>query len=244
MARAGHRARRRHPRHSSTPRAGAAPGRMYVAGISNGGYLARWQLENRPDLYDGGLDWEGSLFRADGPNLLTYLPTALKNYPAYAATGDAGRARRDGGGRLRAGLGVPVAVPPPGVLGRHPARCTARSSTRGSTGHPKAGTPFCARGAPNCDADYVYASRPPEVPAVPSHAIALTGHGRQAADHPSTATSTRCCPSQDSDVYDQMVTRRAAAGCTATTGSRAAPTPTACTSRVPRPAAAAAAVRP
>ena len=59
-----------------------------MAGISNGGYLTRWQLENRPDLYDGGLDWEGTLFRADGPNLFTYLPTALKNYPAYAATGD------------------------------------------------------------------------------------------------------------------------------------------------------------
>ena len=64
------------------------PERMYMAGISNGGYLTRWQLENRPDLYDGGLDWEGTLFRADGPNLFTYLPTALKNYPAYAATGD------------------------------------------------------------------------------------------------------------------------------------------------------------
>ena len=60
------------------------PERMYMAGISNGGYLTRWQLENRPDLYDGGLDWEGTLFRADGPNLFTYLPTALKNYPAYA----------------------------------------------------------------------------------------------------------------------------------------------------------------
>ena len=46
-----------------------------MAGISNGGYLTRWQLENRPDLYDGGLDWEGTLFRADGPNLFTYLPT-------------------------------------------------------------------------------------------------------------------------------------------------------------------------
>ena len=43
-------------------------------GISNGGYLTRWQLENHPRLYDGGLDWEGTLFRAAGPNLLTYLP--------------------------------------------------------------------------------------------------------------------------------------------------------------------------
>ena len=80
-------------------------------GISNGGYLTRWQLENRPDLYDGGLDWEGTLFRAEGPNLLTYLPTALKNYPAYAATGD--QAAHDAiiGAGFAPGLGVPVAVP-------------------------------------------------------------------------------------------------------------------------------------
>jgi hypothetical protein len=69
--------------------------RTYMAGISNGGYLVRWQLENRPDLYDGGLDWEGVLFRADGPNLLTYLPTALKNDPTYAAGGPGAQAAHD-----------------------------------------------------------------------------------------------------------------------------------------------------
>ena len=57
---------------------GAKPERTYMAGISNGGYLVRWQLENRADLYDGGLDWEGTLFTPDGPNLFTYLPTALR----------------------------------------------------------------------------------------------------------------------------------------------------------------------
>jgi hypothetical protein len=59
-------------------RFGYAPRRTYLAGISNGGYLARWQLENRPDLYDGGVDWEGPLFTPDGPNLFTYLPTAVR----------------------------------------------------------------------------------------------------------------------------------------------------------------------
>jgi hypothetical protein len=39
--------------------------RTYMAGISNGGYLTRWQLENNPQLFDGGLDWEGTLFRAE-----------------------------------------------------------------------------------------------------------------------------------------------------------------------------------
>ncbi len=59
-------------------RYGSAPERTYMAGISNGGYLVRWQLENRPDLYDGGVDWEGTLFTPDGPNLFTYLPTAVR----------------------------------------------------------------------------------------------------------------------------------------------------------------------
>jgi hypothetical protein len=57
---------------------GHKPERTYMAGISNGGYLVRWQLENRPELYDGGLDWEGTLFTPDGPNLFTYLPTAVR----------------------------------------------------------------------------------------------------------------------------------------------------------------------
>ena len=59
-----------------------------MAGISNGGYLVRWQLENRPELYDGGVDWEGTLFTADGPNLFTYLPTAVRYTLGQAGAGD------------------------------------------------------------------------------------------------------------------------------------------------------------
>ena len=64
------------------------PQLTYITGISNGGYLARYALEHTPELYDGAVDWEGNLFRAQGPNLLTYLPPAVKNYPDYADTGD------------------------------------------------------------------------------------------------------------------------------------------------------------
>ncbi|GAA4072643.1 tannase/feruloyl esterase family alpha/beta hydrolase [Actinomadura miaoliensis] len=71
-----------------TQRYGRPPRRTFAAGISNGGYLVRWQLENRPELYDGGIDSEGTLWRADGPNLLTFLPPVLRAYPSYAATGD------------------------------------------------------------------------------------------------------------------------------------------------------------
>ncbi|RFU41019.1 tannase/feruloyl esterase family alpha/beta hydrolase [Actinomadura logoneensis] len=57
------------------------PRRTLVTGMSNGGYLVRWQLENHPELYDGGVDWEGTLWRTDGPNLFTFLPPALRGYP-------------------------------------------------------------------------------------------------------------------------------------------------------------------
>jgi hypothetical protein len=59
---------------------GRFPTRTIAAGLSNGGYLVRWQLENRPWLYDGGVDWEGTLWRTDGPNLLTFLPPAIRGY--------------------------------------------------------------------------------------------------------------------------------------------------------------------
>jgi hypothetical protein len=59
-------------------RYGRLPSRTLAAGISNGGYLVRWQLEHNPWLFDGGVDWEGTLWRPDGPNLLTFLPPALR----------------------------------------------------------------------------------------------------------------------------------------------------------------------
>ncbi|MFI6500509.1 tannase/feruloyl esterase family alpha/beta hydrolase [Nonomuraea typhae] len=65
-------------------RYGRPPATTLMAGISNGGYLVRWQLENRAWLYDGGLDWEGTLWRVNGDNLLDFLPTALKHGPAAA----------------------------------------------------------------------------------------------------------------------------------------------------------------
>jgi poly(3-hydroxybutyrate) depolymerase len=68
---------------------GKAPRRTFAAGISNGGQLVRWALENHPELYDGGIDSEGTLWpNNDGPEALVYLPVALRNYPKYAATGD------------------------------------------------------------------------------------------------------------------------------------------------------------
>jgi Tannase and feruloyl esterase len=73
-------------------RYGHQPRRTYMAGISNGGYLVRWQLENRAWLYDGGVDWEGTLFTPDGPNLFTYLPTAVRFTLGHATPDDMYRA--------------------------------------------------------------------------------------------------------------------------------------------------------
>ena len=71
--------------------------RSYAAGISNGGYQTRRAIETdgngQSRLYDGGVDWEGTLFLPSLPsgirtttpttgyNLFTYLPTSLAQYP-------------------------------------------------------------------------------------------------------------------------------------------------------------------
>lgn len=52
---------------------------VVAAGISNGGYLVRWQLENHPELYTRGVDLEGTLWTTK-TNLFTFLPPAIRGY--------------------------------------------------------------------------------------------------------------------------------------------------------------------
>jgi predicted esterase len=59
----------------------------YAVGTSNGGYQVRRALEKAPELFDGGIDWEGTFIDPHGPNLLTDLPTVLANFPAYVSAG-------------------------------------------------------------------------------------------------------------------------------------------------------------
>jgi hypothetical protein len=186
-------------------RYGRPPRRTYLMGISNGGYLTRWQLENRPSLYDGGVDWEGTLFRAQGPNLFTYLPTALKHYPAYAATGDP--AAHDA--MIRAGFAKGSEFLWPFHYSYYwdlTQRIYREEFDPRFDGDRDAGIPFCASGTPDCDADYDYASRPKRVKNAVRR-VQLTGrigkpmltlHGSLDALLPART---------DSDVYTRLVDR-------------------------------------
>jgi hypothetical protein len=182
---------------------GEKPRRTYMFGISNGGYLTRWQLENHPRLFDGGVDWEGTLFRADGPNLLTYLPTALKEYPAYAATGDP--AAHDA--MIAAGFAEGSEFLWPFHYGYYwdlTQRIYREELDPAWDGDLDAGVPFCASGTPHCDADYDYASRPRSVhEAVRS--VSLTGRIRKPMLTVQGTLDTLLPARTDSDVYDRMI---------------------------------------
>jgi hypothetical protein len=190
---------------------GRAPSRTLATGMSNGGYLVRWQLENRPELYDGGVDWEGTLWRADGegPNLLTFLPPALRHYPVYAEGGPgAAKARRQ----------MHAAGFPRGTeflwpyfydnywdLTQRIYREEADPDFDGGTA--EAGTPFCRPGvpdAPPCDAAYDYASRPEEVHKVTAR-VGLTGRIGKPLITLHGMRDTLLPISKDSDVYARMV---------------------------------------
>src|SRR5215471_2439056 len=72
-------------------RYGRRPGRTYAVGTSNGGYQVRRAMETAPELFDGGVDWEGTFVDPVAPNILSTLPPAILNYPDYVASGfDAG----------------------------------------------------------------------------------------------------------------------------------------------------------
>jgi hypothetical protein len=186
-------------------RYGRGPERTYLTGISNGGYLVRWQLENRAFLYDGGVDLEGTLFRADGPNLFTYLPAALRNYPAYKAGSQTAH-----DAMLAAGFA-------PGseflwdfhyqVYWDLTQRIYREEFDPSYDGATEAGTPFCASGTPACDADYDYFARPAAVRQAVKK-VELTGKiGRPMLTLHGTL-DTLLPPATDSDVYAELVRDR------------------------------------
>jgi hypothetical protein len=68
-------------------RYGRGPARTYAVGTSNGGYQVRRAVETAPDLFDGGVDWEGTFVDPVAANLLSTLPPAILNFPDYVASG-------------------------------------------------------------------------------------------------------------------------------------------------------------
>jgi hypothetical protein len=184
-------------------RYGHAPERTYMTGISNGGYLTRWQLENRPDLFDGGVDWEGTLMTPDGPNLFTYLPVALRNYPKYKATGDA--AAHDA--MIAAGFEPGSEFLWDDHYGEYwdlTQRTYREEFDPDYDGPLSAGIPFCQPGTPSCDADYDFASRPPAVRQALAK-VSLSGRiGKPLITLHGTYDSLLPIRT-DSDVYDEMI---------------------------------------
>jgi 3HB-oligomer hydrolase (3HBOH) len=68
-------------------RYGHGPRYTYAVGTSNGGYQVRRAVETAPELFDGGIDWEGTFVDAHAPNLLTDLPAGVLNLPDYVSSG-------------------------------------------------------------------------------------------------------------------------------------------------------------
>jgi 3HB-oligomer hydrolase 3HBOH len=66
---------------------GRAPRHTYAVGTSNGGYQVRRAVETAPELFDGGVDWEGTFVDEHAPNILTDLPPAILNFPDYVTSG-------------------------------------------------------------------------------------------------------------------------------------------------------------
>ncbi|HET6501043.1 MAG TPA: tannase/feruloyl esterase family alpha/beta hydrolase [Amycolatopsis sp.] len=173
---------------------GRPPVRTLAAGLSNGGYLVRWQLENRPELYDGGVDWEGTLWtQQDNP--LTFLPPALRGYPDDPQSiVDAGFAP---GSEFLWAYHYQV-------YWDLTQRIYRAEFDPGYDGDLAAGIPFCTSGTPYCDADYDYAARPPAVHRAVEK-IALTGRiGKPLITLQGTLDSLLPI-SRDSDIYDRMI---------------------------------------
>jgi hypothetical protein len=68
-------------------RYGRGPRHTFAVGTSKGGYQVRRAIESAPELFDGGVDWEGTFVDEHAPNLLTDLPPGILNFPDYVASG-------------------------------------------------------------------------------------------------------------------------------------------------------------
>ena len=182
-----------------------APETTLATGLSNGGYLVRWQLENHPELYDGGVDWEGSLWSEESPNLVEYLPEVPSAYPRYAEGGEDADAAH--AAMVAAGF-------PEGseflwqshyeIYWDLTQRIYREEIDPEFAGDLEAGHPYCEPGTPACDADYDYRNRPAEVHEAVER-IGLTGKIGKPLLTVHGTLDVLLPISEDSDVYAEMV---------------------------------------
>lgn len=187
---------------------GRVPARTYAVGISNGGYQVRYAIENDAALYDGGVDWEGTLLTRNGPNLFTFLPPALKNFPVYANPA-APQSERDAAFAriIAAGFPPETAFLWPfyyQVYWDVTQRVYREEFDPEYDGALEAGVPFCASGTPNCDTDYDYASRPDPVKDDVAE-VSMTGRIKKPLITLHGTLDTLLPISQNGDFYAGMV---------------------------------------
>ncbi|MFD9406444.1 tannase/feruloyl esterase family alpha/beta hydrolase [Streptomyces sp. NPDC059989] len=182
---------------------GRAPSSTLMAGASAGGYLVRWQLENHPELYTGGVELHGLLFTPDSPNILDTAPAALRAYPRFVA-GEPG-AREE-----MYAAGYPAGSEPMWEWHYRNQWDSLQRTVReeidpGYDGDREAGIPFCPAGVrKGCDTDYVYADRPERVHKTVER-LSLTGRiGRPLITLQGTL-DTLLPISRSGDVYAKMV---------------------------------------
>ena len=202
-----------------------------MTGVSNGGYLTRWQLENEPGVFDGGVESEGTLFER-GNTLLGSLPEALRAYPVFRdSTGAAKEAarQRDVRRRLRAGLRAAVGPALPRLLGpdaAHLPRGARPDLRRRARGRHHADLPARRARLRDADTPYDVSTRPGVADAL--RGLTLTGklkrpmlslHGDLDTLLPIDLHGTSATPSSSPS--------RSARACTGSTSSSAGSTSTA-----------------
>ena len=184
---------------------GRVPDRTYMTGISNGGYLTRWALEHHPELYDGGVDWEGTLFTARRTTCSGPAGRAAE-LPDLAADRQHRRPRRDARCRLRARA--------PRTLWKHheavywdlTQRVYREEFDPAYDGATAAGTPFCQAGTVAAAATPTTTTRAaPQAVRDAVDRVSLTGKIGKPMLTLHGTLDTLLPIREDSDVYDRMV---------------------------------------
>ncbi|MEU4352390.1 tannase/feruloyl esterase family alpha/beta hydrolase [Streptomyces sp. NPDC023838] len=183
---------------------GHTPRFTYAAGLSAGGYLVRWQLEHRPDLYTGGLDWNALTFTADG-GLLKSLPPALRAYPRYAPVPHAESAHA-----AMLAAGYPEGSEPQWEWHHKKQwdllqRVIREELDPDYDGPTEGGAPLCPEGTgPGCDTDYDFVARPRAVHKAVER-ISLTGNIHRPLISIQGTLDALTPPAAFGDVYHRMV---------------------------------------